>query len=113
LHPALVELSGRSERLPYKAAKTNTYWKGSSRAERRTLLRNEWQGIVTLLEGEIQGVAAALPPIDEAANGMALKAYEDKIDAVVCAWCAIRALSGEAEAFGDADAAIWIPQAQG
>jgi predicted RNase H-like nuclease len=41
--------------------------------------------------------------------GWRLKAYEDKLDAVVCAAVAIACLNGEARAFRDEDAAIWVP----
>jgi hypothetical protein len=39
------------------------------------------------------------------------KAHEDVLDAIVCCVCAIRALEGEADVYGDDDAAIWIPRA--
>jgi len=37
------------------------------------------------------------------------KAYEDKLDAVICAWVAIAALDGAATPYGDATSAIWVP----
>jgi predicted RNase H-like nuclease len=37
------------------------------------------------------------------------KAFEDTLDAVICAWVAVRALEGLAVPFGDDTAAIWIP----
>jgi predicted RNase H-like nuclease len=44
--------------------------------------------------------------------GRSLKAYEDKLDAIVCAAVAIACLNGIAKAFGDADSAIWVPIAE-
>jgi len=42
-------------------------------------------------------------------RGWRLKAYEDKLDAVVCAAVGIACLNGEAEAYGDNDSAVWVP----
>jgi len=38
--------------------------------------------------------------------------YEDRLDAIVCAWCAIRALQGRVKAYGNDVSAIWIPAAE-
>lgn len=108
-HPALVELAGASERLPYKASKMRNYWPSLTPLERRFRLCRQWNEIVTLLEREISGVAVAMGQPDAESTGMAMKAYEDKLDAVVCAWVAICALNGQAKPFGDFDSAIWIP----
>jgi len=108
-HPALVELSGAPERLPYKAGKTRTYWRDLPLPERRAKLLGMWEAIVAMLDKEIAGVVDALPPLAPVASVRALKGYEDRIDAVVCAWSAIEALAGRARPYGDADAAIWIP----
>lgn len=108
-HAALIRFFGEKRRLEYKAGKTLTYWPKLSRDDRRVKLRTVWTRIVEALEQRIAGVAAALPPPEVDANGWRLKAYEDKLDAVVCAAVAITALDGEAEACGDGDAAIWVP----
>jgi predicted RNase H-like nuclease len=108
-HPALVELASAPERLPYKAAKVRAYWPTSATTDRRIRLYRQWAGIVALLEGEISGVLAVLPPLRPDASGWEMKAFEDKIDAVVCAWVAICALGGRALPFGDHQSAIWIP----
>jgi len=44
------------------------------------------------------------------ASAMELKAYEDSLDAVICAFVAICALQGRATPFGDRNSAIWIPE---
>ncbi len=69
----------------------------------------QWGEIVRLLEMHISGVAAKLPPIGAKPTGVEMKAFEDALDAVVCAWVAICALRGCAKPYGDAASAIWIP----
>jgi predicted RNase H-like nuclease len=109
-HPALVELAGALERLPYKASKVGSYWPLASPPERRTLLYRQWSEIVALLEGEIADAAATLPRLELNASSWKVKAFEDTLDAIVCAWVAICALEGRAKPFGDRDSAIWIPR---
>lgn len=109
-HPALVELTGASERLPYKVSKVTTYWPLVSSSERRRRLYRQWRQIATSLEGEIAGVAAALPRLRLDKRGVELKAYEDMLDAIICAWVGICALEGRAIPYGNDDAAIWIPR---
>ena len=72
-HPVLVELSGASERLPYKAGKVRSYWPSLPPAERRVRLYRQWAEIVGLLEGEIAGIAAAMPELAIDASGAQLK----------------------------------------
>ena len=109
-HPALVELADAKERLPYKASKVGVYWPElKERQERRERLYQQWDWIVDLLEREVAGVAAALPRLGVDASGVKLKAYEDVLDAIVCAWVGICALEGRAKPFGDENSAIWIP----
>ena len=59
-------------------------------------LREAWlpQSCAPVRAAEVAGVAEALPPPASEMRGRALKAYEDKLDAVICAWVAIRALDG-------------------
>jgi predicted RNase H-like nuclease len=108
-HPALVELAGAPIRLPYKASKVRSYWPSATPSERRLRLYRQWSEIVTLLEGEIAGVGAALPRLEMSASGVVVKAYEDALDAIICAWVAICVLEGRARPFGDENSAIWIP----
>jgi predicted RNase H-like nuclease len=108
-HPALVELACASERLPYKVSKVRTYWPTATPLERRSRLFQQWNYITTLLESEVRGVAARLPIPDLSAKSSKLKAYEDALDAIVCAWIAVCALEGRATPFGDENSAIWIP----
>ena len=69
----------------------------------------EWRMIVEHLEREIAGARAALPELAPEARGIEVKAYEDKLDAIVCAWVGVCALQKRAKPFGDDDSAIWIP----
>ncbi len=108
-HPALLALTGARERLPYKAQKTGNYWPGASPTERRAQLMDVWSTLVLSLEERIGGVAKALPLPGPASRGAELKSFEDKLDAVVCAWVGIETLEGRTTAYGDKDAAIWIP----
>ena len=113
-HPALLAFfANEPKRLEYKVAKTLTYWPGATAADRRQRLLKVWARIVAALESEIAGVAAAIPLPADSTVGRALKAYEDRLDAIVCAWCAIRALQGRVKAYGNDVSAIWIPAAEG
>jgi predicted RNase H-like nuclease len=109
-HAALIEFLAADERLPYKAGKTLTYWPDKTIEERHGKLRAVWSRIVEALDRRIAGVARALPVPARKIRGWPLKAFEDKLDAVVCAAVAIAALEGRAEAHGDADGAIWVPK---
>lgn len=108
-HPALIEIAHASVRLTYKASKIRDYWKFLTPPERKGRLLETWRSIVPLLDAEIDGVEDALPVPSETSRGHELKAFEDMLDAVVCAWVGITALEGRAVPFGDATSAIWIP----
>lgn len=108
-HPALLALTGDAMRLPYKTAKMRAYWPSGDRTQRRLSLVATWRRIVSALDRKIDGVAAALPLPEVNAPLWQLKAFEDALDAVVCAWVGLRALTGMATPYGDESAAIWIP----
>lgn len=102
-HPALVEWSGATKRLPYKRGNTSRYWPGMSRGERLARLQAVWADIIALLDRRIAGTATLL------GSPASTKAEEDRLDAVICCAVAIDALAGRARPYGDADAAIWCP----
>lgn len=108
-HPALIELLGAAYRLPYKAGNTGKYWRGSPLIERRQRLYEVWTTIIAALDGVLIGSSEflPLPPVD--ARGRSLKAFEDRLDAVVAAHAGAMALDGQACAFGDAASAVWVP----
>ncbi|CZT38059.1 DUF429 domain-containing protein [Rhizobium sp. 9140] len=108
-HPALIELAAAERHLAYKHSKMWKYWPDAPPSLRRTRLFEVWMQIVVLLDARISGVAAALsfPPLE--ARGYEMKAFEDMLDAMVCAWVGACALDGEARAYGDSMSAIWVP----
>ena len=108
-HPALLVLAQAERRLPYKFGKIAKYWPNQDRAKRRISLLAGWASIVALLEPEIAGVAAGLSIPDAGSTVRRMKAFEDRLDAVVCAWVGIRALEGRAEPLGNDESAIWVP----
>lgn len=108
-HPALVELMQAPVRVTYKIGKIGNYWPATSRDERRAKLLAIWSTIVTALDAEIAGVAGALPLPHATATTWELKAYEDALDAVICAWVGVCALEGRCRVFGGSEAAIRVP----
>jgi predicted RNase H-like nuclease len=108
-HPALVRLANASVRLPYKISRARRYWPALTPTERKQKLIVEWARIVRLLDGQIGGVAHRLQQPSLDAPSVQLKAYEDMLDAVVCAWVGICVLETRATAYGDDNSAIWIP----
>lgn len=112
-HPALIELTNAERRLPYKEGKIGKYWPDLSVHDRRVKLLEQWSIIVAHLELHIGGVAAVLQPPASQVPKRTLKAFEDALDAVVCAWVGICALEGRAFPFGDENSAIWVPSPKG
>lgn len=108
-HPALIELATAQRRLPYKHSKSRKYWPDKSPAIRRENLLETWRQIIILLDAEIQGVVAALPLPSSNSRGHEMKAFEDTLDAVVCAWVGTCVVDGRARAYGDQESAIWCP----
>jgi len=104
-HPALLALTGERMRLPYKCSKTGKYWPGLPRPERVARLLGVWGAIREALAGRML-LAPGVLPLPE---GWRLKAYEDMLDAAVCAWVGACYLDGAATAHGDAASAIWVP----
>ena len=97
--------------IPYKHAKSRKYWPEDSLINRRHKLLSVWTDIISLLDRRIEGVASALPLPDPSSRGYELKAFEDCLDAVVCAWVGTCVLDGTATAYGDRASAIWVPNA--
>lgn len=111
-HPALIELAAADQRLPYKHSKIAKYWREETPAVRRQMLLRVWTRIIDLLDTQVQGVRAGLPLPASDARGYQMKAFEDQLDAVVCAWVGACAVDGKATAFGDEESAIWVPMPQ-
>ncbi|WP_439630802.1 DUF429 domain-containing protein [Shinella sp.] len=98
------------KRLPYKQSKTRNYWPTDNPAGRRTKLFRTWRAIVTALDDELSGISDYLQFPALGAPSWQLKAFEDMLDAVICAWVGICVLEGTSVPFGDDTSAIWIPQ---
>jgi predicted RNase H-like nuclease len=112
-HPAIVELTGAACRLPYKITRVKSYWKKENlpAAAARHRLFAQWQRIIDALDREIRGVRHNMLPLPECATRRQLKAREDVIDAIVCAWVGTCALAGQIQPpYGDQTSAIWIPK---
>jgi predicted RNase H-like nuclease len=112
-HPALLSLVDCNYRLPYKCSKVRSYWPGAEPCSRRENLRGIWEKIINSFSNcqgpHIDGVHEQIRP-DFSNFGTRAKAFEDKIDAVVCAWVGVCLLEGLAEPFGDHESAIWVPK---
>jgi predicted RNase H-like nuclease len=106
-----VRLTAAGYRLPYKIASARAYWPDVGPMERRLRVLDQWRSIIAALERQILDVATTLVLPDRDVPAVALKAFEDRLDAVVCAWVGACVLLGEAGPYGDEDAAIWIPNA--
>jgi predicted RNase H-like nuclease len=108
-HVALLALMGFSQRAQYKVGKTRTYWpEEPSVAERRHLLIMMHRIMLSFLQKEIDNIDLPLPKPNSSGTLASLKRFEDALDALVCAWVGIKYLEGEAVAYGDEDAAIWV-----
>ena len=108
-HVALIELTSAEKRLEYKVSNIQKYWKDKSPEARRRRLVEIWQTILEHLEAKISGVITLLKVPDPREPTKALKAFEDKLDAVVCAYVAIEFLQKRAIPYGDDSASIWCP----
>jgi len=105
-HPAVMALCGADYRVTYKVSRARRYWPGKDPDERVALLCAQWRTIVDALSRQVADVDMPMPPVLPRTG---LKAFEDTLDALVCAWVGARYLEGHARAFGDDDAAIWVP----
>jgi len=109
-HPALLTLMNAAYRVPYKVGKTTNYWPNCSPTERKANLLRELREILAALSRNITCTEFGIP--QDSGSFSALKPIEDKIDALVCAWVGIKVLEGKAEAIGDEEGAIWLPDGQ-
>jgi len=106
---ALTRVLGLPKRPPYKVSKMARYGWPGPRASRIAKLLESWAAIVHALEREVGPLPLRLP--DGPRPTIELKAYEDALDAIVCAWVGARIIDGSAQAYPDNNesAAIWIP----
>jgi len=107
-HPALLRLMNCPMRRMYKVDKSNKYWKNKTVSERIGFLQEEWQNILAALSAEVTAIDLKLPASFPFLAPM--KNYEDKLDAIISTWVGMKFFLGEAEAYGDENAAIWVPR---
>jgi predicted RNase H-like nuclease len=107
---ALVRVMRVSKRPPYKVAKTRKYWPALTPAESIDALLEQWRKIELALSTDLVPTGIEIPNKRDVESKASLKPFEDKLDAIVCAWVGARYLEGRTEPFGDADAAIWVPK---
>ncbi len=111
-HPALLSLLRVPYRVPYKVQKAARYWPGLPPRRRIARVLGQLRAIKTALAAEISGIDLPLPRLGATRSLAALKRYEDALDALVCAWAATRFAAGDAIPYGDATAAVWVPEAR-
>jgi predicted RNase H-like nuclease len=107
-HVALLALCNAERRLPYKLSRrAKNFGQIDDPKARLEAVRNEWNRILARLKREID------IDLDVGGNIATLggwKAWEDVIDAIVCAWVGLEWAAGRTTAFGDELAAIWVPE---
>ena len=114
-HPAVIELMGLQERLPYKVGKRARYWRGEKPEVRWLKLVRNMDRLREYLGGEIDGLGRVMISAQELLDRRSspfverMKGLEDALDAAVCALVAARFLEGRVHPFGDSKSAIWIP----
>ena len=108
-HPALLRLLSLTERFPYKLSRRNRYWPNDSPATRKRRLITHFHRIRDALDQRISGIDLPLPSPEAEVPFARLKVYEDALDALICGWVGICYTVGQAEPFGNEEAAIWIP----
>ena len=108
-HIAVMRLLGEGYRVPYKVARAGQYWPEATPAERRARIRENLGRILGALQERIRGIRLRLPA--GSAGPKEIKAFEDTLDGLVCAWIGMRYLEGQCVSYGDETAAIWAPLA--
>lgn len=109
-HPALLSLLRASYRIPYKVQKSTRYWPALDVRQRIARLLQQFLAIHDALSAEIGGIRMPLPRAEDVPTLATLKRYEDALDALVCGWVATQFAAGHAVAYGDATAAVWVPE---
>jgi predicted RNase H-like nuclease len=108
-HPAIMELCGEYQRLPYKFGNRRKFWPLASEGTRRANILIQWQTIIANLAHHIDNLLPALELPVLTASPYEWKAFEDRLDAVICAWVGVEAILGRAVPHGDSYSAIWNP----
>lgn len=115
-HAAIIELFGYAYRFPYKVHRRGQYWRDDPPAVRhRKSIRNLLELKQKITDYVTFAAGAGLPELaPEQLYSLAfLKGYEDVLDSLVCALSGWAYAIGRATAYGDQDAAIWVPNRLG
>ena len=110
-HAALLALLACDYRVPYKVSRSLRYWPGASRRQRIENILSQLRRVSAGLADVFGRLPVPMPSAGEVQSLVALKKYEDALDAIVCAWVGTRFLEGTAQPYGDDVAAIWVPEA--
>ncbi|MDF9800540.1 putative RNase H-like nuclease [Catalinimonas alkaloidigena] len=111
-HVSIIEYMQLEYRLPYKVQKKGKYWKEYPQEERYHLSIKQLLKLRAALQLKLNhSLDDYLPVLDQEQKYKTsfLKAYEDQLDAIVCALTGYDFLQGKAMALGDETSAIWIP----
>lgn len=97
-HTAIIEMLKLEKRLPYKESKIRKYWPDKTLEQRNELLNESFRILYNALKLRISILANLIPAPDSTMRrGRILKAYEDCLDALVCAWVGYQIVSGKAQ----------------
>jgi predicted RNase H-like nuclease len=107
-HPAVMALLGRDYRVPYKVSRASKYWPGTTPTVRAERILAELRALRDALATRLPGAEVPLPA--RVRTLAELKRYEDALDALVCAFIGVEVVEGRGRAWGDANAAIWLPE---
>lgn len=111
-HPAIIELMQLRMRLAYKTSRVSQYWPEAKSRTRWLRLCKNLDALRRALADEIDGLENLIPTAKillKNGNKARLKHLEDALDAVVCAWIGHQFWRGNALAYGNEQAAIWLP----
>ncbi|MFP4094479.1 MAG: DUF429 domain-containing protein [Cyclobacteriaceae bacterium] len=111
-HVTIIEMMRLDYRLPYKSQKRRKYWKDKSSEEQYQLAVRQLQFLAEGIQEQINNnIYDYLPKLDtkESYKMHFLKAYEDVLDAIICALSGCFFLQGKAVGLGDKSSAIWVP----
>lgn len=111
-HPAIIELMQLRMRLAYKTSRVSQYWPEAKSRTRWLRLCKNLDALRLALIDEIDGLENLIPSANfllKNGNKARLKHLEDALDAVVCAWIGYQFWRGNALAYGNEQAAIWLP----
>lgn len=112
-HTAIIEYFNLSYRLAYKVGKRSSYkeWVNLTKEEKTMKLVDNLNFLLKGLSSRILNLHDFIKPISATINYKLwqLKAYEDCIDAVLCALVGVDHLTGKTKGYGDSEGSIWVP----